>query len=202
METKAMYSLTYGLFVLTASENGKDSGCIINTASQVTTTPNCITICVNKQNNTHDMVMRTKKLTVSVLSEKASFSIFERFGFHSGRDTDKFAGFDGWKRGYNGVPYVTEGTNAFISAWVTETVDLGTHTLFICAVTDCEKLSADNSCTYSYYLNNIKPKPQPKTEGKTKWVCSVCGYEYEGETIPEDFICPLCKHPASDFVKQ
>ncbi len=203
MNNKAMYQLTYGLFVLTASEDGKDSGCIINTAGQVTSTPNRISIAVNKANHTHDMIMNTRKFTVSVLSEKAPFALFQRFGFQSGRDVNKFEGFDAWKRGFNGVPYITEGTNAFISAWVEQTIDLGTHTLFIAQVTDMEVLDRTPSCTYSYYQANIKPKPQPKPEtAKTTWVCTVCGYVYEGETLPEDFICPVCKHPASDFVKQ
>lgn len=203
MNPKAMYQLTYGLFVLTASENGKDSGCIINTAGQVTSTPNRISIAVNKANYTHDMIHRTRKFTVSVLSERAPFALFQRFGFQSGRDVDKFEGFTNWKRGYNDVPYITEGTNAFISAWVEQEIDLGTHTLFIAQVTDMEVLDSTPSCTYGYYQSNIKPKPQPKPEStKTTWVCTVCGYVYEGETLPEDFVCPICKHPASDFVKQ
>lgn len=203
MNNKAMYQLTYGLFVLTASENGKDSGCIINTAGQVTSAPNRISIAVNKANYTHGMIHRTHKFTVSVLSEQAPFALFQRFGFQSGRDVDKFDGFTSWKRGYNDVPYITEGTNAFISAWVEQEIDLGTHTLFIAQVTDMEVLSNIPSCTYGYYQSSIKPKPQPKPEStKTTWVCTVCGYVYEGETLPEDFVCPICKHPASDFVKQ
>lgn len=200
MDPKTMYKLTYGLFVLTATENGRDSGCIINTAGQVTSTPNRISIAVNKANHTHDMIMNTRKLTVSILSEKADFSLFQRFGFQSGRDVDKFEGFAGWKRGLNDVPYITEGTNAYISAWVEQTIDLGTHTLFIAAVTDMETLDQAPSCTYGYYQSNIKPKPQATS--KPTWVCTVCGYVYEGETLPDDFICPICKHPASDFVKR
>lgn len=204
MDKKAMYALTYGLFVLTASENGRDSGCIINTAGQVTSAPNRISIAVNKCNHTHDMIMNTHKFTVSVLSEKADFALFQRFGFQSGRDVDKFEGFDAWERGYNDVPYVTRGTNAFISAWVEQTIDLGTHTLFIAQVTDMETLTGEASCTYGYYQSNIKPKPAASRaeQGKSTWVCSVCGYIYEGEELPEGFICPLCKHPADDFVKQ
>lgn len=204
MDKKAMYQLTYGLFVLTANENGRDNGCIINTAIQVTSDPNRISIAVNKANLTHDMIMNTKKFSVSVISEAADFALFQRFGFQSGRDVDKFAGFSDFERGHNGTCYVTKGTNAFISGWVQETVDLGSHTLFIAGVTDMEVLSKVPSATYAYYQNNIKPKPQPvgKTqEGKTIWRCTVCGYEYVGEELPEDFICPLCKHPASDFEK-
>ena len=203
MDKKTMYNLTYGLFVLTACENGKDNGCIINTAGQVTSEPNRISIAVNKTNLTHDMIRDTGKFTVSILSEEAEFSLFERFGFQSGRNADKFAGFADWKRGYNGVPYITAGTNGFISAWVEQAIDLGSHTLFIAAVTDMEVLSKAPSVTYGYYQNNIKPRPQQKVEnaGKTVWRCRICGYEYVGEELPADYICPLCKHPASDFEK-
>lgn len=204
MDNKAMYKLTYGLFVLTANENGKDNGCIINTAMQVTTTPNRISIAVNKSNLTHDMIMNTRKFTVSMISEDADFELFKRFGFQSGRNADKFEGFTDCRRGYNGVNYVTKGTNGFIAAWVEQTIDLGTHTLFIAAVTDMEVISNVPSVTYAYYQSNIKPKPQPvgkSEDGKTVWRCSVCGYEYVGEELPEDFVCPLCKHPASDFEK-
>lgn len=204
MDNKAMYKLTYGLFVLTANENGKDNGCIINTAMQVTTTPNRISIAVNKANLTHDMIMNTRKFTVSAISEDSDFELFKRFGFQSGRNADKFEGFTGCRRGYNGVNYVTKGTNGFIAAWVEQTIDLGTHTLFIAAVTDMEVISNVPSVTYAYYQSNIKPKPQPvgkSEDGKTVWRCTVCGYEYVGEELPEDFVCPLCKHPASDFEK-
>lgn len=204
MDKKTMYQLSYGLFVLTASEDGKDNGCIINTVQQVTSEPNRISIAVNKANLTHDMIMNTRKFTVSILSEDADFALFQRFGFQSGRDTDKFAGFTDCKRGYNGLNYITKGTNGFISAWVEQTIDLGSHTLFIAAVTDMEVLSQVPSVTYAYYQSNIKPKPQPvgKTEGgKTIWRCVICGYEYVGDELPADFICPLCKHPASDFEK-
>ena len=202
MDPKALYKMTYGLFVLTASENGKDNGCIINTAIQVTGDPNRIAIAVNKSNLTHDMIMATRKFTVSAISEKADFSLFQRFGFQSGRTTDKLFGFPYWKRGYNEVPYITQGTNAFISAWVQETVDLGTHTLFIGGVTDMEVLDSAPSCTYAYYQSSIKPKPQTAPQGKTTWVCNVCGYIYEGDELPADFVCPVCKHPAADFTKQ
>lgn len=202
MDKKAMYKLTYGLFVLTAKEVDKNNGCIINTAAQVTTEPNRITIAVNKANYTHDMVLNTGVFNVSILSQKADFELFKRFGFQSGRDVDKFDGFTGYKSSDNGIVYVTEGTNAYISGKVVQTVDLGTHTLFIAEVTDMEVLSDKTSVTYEYYQEHIKPKPQPKKDQeKTVWKCKVCGYEYEGEELPEDFICPWCKHPASDFEK-
>ena len=202
MAKNAMYNLTYGLFVLTAQKDGKHNGCIINTAGQVTTDPNQITIAVNKANYTHDLVLETKKFTVSIISQQASFDLFKRFGFQTGREVDKFAGFDGWKDALNGTRYITEGTNAYISAWVTQAIDLGTHTLFIASVTDSNALNDVPSTTYEYYLNHIKPKPQAvgvTEEGKVIWRCRICGYEYEGDPIPDDFICPLCKHPASDF---
>ena len=203
MNKKAMYDLTYGLFVLTAQAGGKDSGCIINTAIQVTSTPNRISIAVNKANYTHDLVKESGRFNVSILSEKASFALFQRFGFQSGREVDKFEGFAGCKRSANGLYYVTEGTNAYISATVEQTVDLGTHTLFIASVEDMDVLAEDASASYAYYQANIKPKPQKAAApaGKTTWRCTVCGYIYEGETLPPDYICPLCKHPASDFEK-
>lgn len=202
MDTKTMFKLTYGLFVLTAQSGGKDSGCIINTAGQVTSQPNRISIAVNKQNFTHDLVKQSGKFNISILSEEAVFDTFRRFGFQSGRDVDKFAGYGECRRSANGLYYVTAGTNGYISAAVQETLDLGTHTLFIAGVEDMEVLSEVPSTTYTYYQTHIKPKPEtPKTKGKTVWRCTVCGYTYEGEELPADFVCPLCKHPASDFEK-
>lgn len=204
MDNMAMRNLTYGLFVLTAKEGDKDNGCIVNTVQQVTTEPNVITVTVNKNNLTHDMIMNTKKLTVSVLSQDADFEVFKRFGFQSGRDVDKFAGYSEMKRGNNDLYYVTEGTNAFMSAYVKDAIDLGTHTLFIAMITDMEVLSKTPSATYEYYHKNIKPKPEAvgkTSDGQTVWRCIICGYEYVGEELPDDFICPICKHPASDFEK-
>lgn len=202
MNKKAMYNLTYGLFVLTARLGEKDSGCIINTAGQVTSTPNRISIAVNKDNFTHDLVKESGKFNLSVLSERADFETFKHFGFQSGRTTDKFAGYDACKRSENGIYYVTDGTNAYISATVEQTIDLGTHTLFIASVDDMEVLAPEPSASYAYYQSNIKPKPDEKaSKGKTVWRCTVCGYVYEGEELPPDYVCPLCKHPASDFEK-
>lgn len=203
MDPKAMFKLSYGLFVLTAREGEKDNGCITNTAIQVTSEPNRISIAVNKANYTHDMVMHTRKFNVSILSQEASFDTFKHFGFQSGRNVDKFADFIACKRAENGIYIITAGTNAYISAEVEQTIDLGTHTLFIAKVTDLDVLSSVSSATYEYYQNNIKPKPQAPAAptGKTVWRCTVCGYIYEGDPIPADFICPLCKHPASDFEK-
>lgn len=202
MNKKAMYNLTYGLFILTSSFEGKDNGCVINTAGQVTSEPNRISIAVNKSNYTHEMILKSGKFNISILSEDAKFDIFKHFGFGSGRDTDKFENFENCKRSSNGIFYITDGTNAYISATVEQTVDLGSHTLFIARVEDMEVLSNTPSATYSFYQSNIKPKQNTGTStGKTVWKCTVCGYIYEGEELPSDFICPLCKHPASDFEK-
>ena len=202
MNQKTMYNLTYGLFVLTSGFDGKDSGCIINTAGQVTAEPNRISIAVNKGNFTHDLVKKSGKFNISILSQEARFETFQHFGFQSGRNVDKFAGYTDCKRSGNGLYYVTAGANGYISAKVEQEVDLGSHTLFLAAVEDMEVLSDTPSTTYSYYQSHIKPKPgAPKTSGKTVWRCTVCGYIYEGEELPSDFICPLCKHPASDFEK-
>ena len=202
MNTKTMYNLTYGLFVLTSAFEGKDSGCIINTAGQVTTTPNRISIAVNKANFTKELVEGSGKFNISILSEKADFELFRHFGFQSGRDVDKFASFENCRRSANGLYYITTGTNGFISASVEQKIDLGSHTLFIASVEDMEVLSDAASATYAYYQSVIKPGPvQSATTGKTAWRCRICGYVYEGEELPADYICPLCKHPASDFEK-
>lgn len=202
MNQKAMYRLSYGLFVLTTRIGEKDNGCIINTAAQVTSSPNRISITVNKDNLTHDMIRCSGAFNLSVLSKKAGFEIFRHFGFQSGRTADKFEGYTACKRSANGLCYITGGTNAFFSARVEQTIDLGTHTMFIASVEDMEVLSADPSATYAYYQASIKPKPEQKgSQEKTVWRCTVCGYVYEGEELPSDFVCPLCRHPASDFEK-
>jgi flavin reductase (DIM6/NTAB) family NADH-FMN oxidoreductase RutF/rubredoxin len=210
MDNQAMFKLTYGLFVLTAKGDGihcGDNGCIINTAGQVTVDPNQISICVNKTDFTHDLILKDGKFNISVLSEKAKFDTFKRFGFQSGRDVDKFADYAGhYERSANGLLYVTESTNAYISGDVVKTIDLGTHTMFIARVTDLETLDDAPSTTYTYYQSNIKPKPQtaaPAAGKKTKtvWRCRVCGYIYDGPELPPDFVCPVCKHGAADFEK-
>lgn len=204
MDNKAMYKLSYGLFVLTARDGEKDNGCIINTAIQAASTPNQLSICLNKANYTHEMIVKTGEFTVSVLSQNADFELFKHFGFRSGREVDKFENFTNCKRGANGIYYITEGTNAYISVKVNKSEDLGSHTMFVGEITDMKVLSSVPSVTYEYYLNNIKPKPQAvgtTKDGQTVWRCTICGYEYVGEELPQDFICPLCKHPASDFEK-
>lgn len=196
MDKKAMYKLSYGLFVLTAQEDGRDNDCIVNTVTQVTSEPNRITVAINKNNLTHDMVLKTGKFNVSILTEKAPFATYQHWGFQSGRDVDKMEEIT-VSRSANGLVYLPENANAYLSAQVIESKDLGTHTLFLADVTDGAVLSEDESVTYSYYQKNVKTAPTPKKKG---FVCTVCGYIYEGDVLPPDFICPWCKHPASDFV--
>ena len=200
VEQNAMFSLSYGLFVLTARDGAKDNGCIINTVTQLTDTPKRISIAVNKANYTHDMIKKTGVFNVSVLSNDAPFAMFQHYGFQSGRDVDKFAGVQGMARATNGVYYLPYCTNAFISARVTQTIEFETHTLFIADVTEARQLSDVPSMTYAYYFANVKPKPS-KLKEQHGWVCKICGYVYEGEDLPADFICPLCKHGAEDFEK-
>ncbi|MCI8581516.1 MAG: flavin reductase [Dorea sp.] len=197
MDKKAMFKLTYGLFVLTAREGEKDNGCIINTAVQVTTEPNRITIAVNKKNYTHDMIQRTGIFNVSILTEESKFDTYKHWGFQSGAQTDKLEGMT-CPRAENGAIYIAGETNAYLSAKVVSSTDLGTHTLFLADVTGGEVLSDAESITYSYYQKYVKTAPKD-AEKKKGFICSVCGYIYEGDTLPEDFICPWCKHPASDF---
>ena len=200
MDNKAMFKIGYGLYILTAKDGEKDNGCVINTAIQVTSTPNRISVTVNKQNYTHDMIMKTGVFNVSILSEKATFDVFKHFGFQSGRDVDKIADYKDATRSENGLYYVTGDTNAYISGKVINTLDLGTHTMFIADVTDAEVLADVPTTSYDYYQKNIKPKPEaPKKV--TGYVCKICGYIYEGDPLPEDFICPICKHGAADFEK-
>lgn len=196
MDNKAMYKLSYGLFILTAKEGDKDNGCIVNTVSQVTASPNRIVVAVNKQNYTHDMIVRTGEFNVSILTENSKFDTYKHWGFQSGRDTDKLEAIS-FSRSGNGLVYIAEETNAYLSAKVVSMTDLGTHTLFLADITDGAVLSDDPSVTYAYYQDNIKAKPAAAR--KKGFVCMICGYIYEGETLPEDFICPICKHPASDF---
>lgn len=196
MNNSAMFKMSYGLYVLSARAEEKDNGCIINTAMQITDTPKQIIIAVNKQNLTHDMIMQTKMFNLSMLDQRTPFNVFQNFGFQSGRTADKFKD-TAMKRSENGVAYLTDTTNAYISAKVIATLDVGTHTLFIAEVTEAEVLSDFESVTYTYYQSHIKPAP--KKETKKGWRCKICGYVYEGEELPEDYICPICKHGASDF---
>ena len=201
-DPKAMFKIGYGLYVVTSNDGKKDNGCIVNTVVQVTSTPNRVAVCINKQNYTHHIVQQSGILNLNVLSVKAPFSVFQEYGFVSGRAVDKFAG-KTVQRSDNGLVYLSEYINAYLSLKVEDYTDLGTHGMFLCSVTESKVVDSAETMTYSYYQSNVKPRP-PKAEpaadpAKKRWVCTVCGYIYEGEELPADFICPLCKHPASDF---
>ncbi len=199
MDTNTLFKIGYGLYVLTANENGKDNGCIINTVMQVTCEPCQIVLAVNKCNYTCEMIQRTKKLNISVLDEGTQFEICKTFGYQTGRNSDKFANFLDAKRSPNGVLYITKDTNAYMSAYVKQEIDLGTHILFIAQLVDAEILSDKPTVTYDFYQKNIKPQPQ--TSAKKGWRCKICGFIYEHENLPADYICPICKHGAVDFEK-
>lgn len=203
IDNKAIFNISYGLFVLVARQGEKDNACIINVAQQVTSDPMQIAICVNKANYTHDMVLRTLKFNLCPLSEEATMKPFQHFGFQSGRDVNKFAECQQELRTDNGLLYLPKYINSVLSCVVTKSIDLGTHTLFIARVMEAKVLSDSPSITYAYYQQHIKPKAvasSPSTAAsKKRWVCEVCGYVYEGDEVPDDFICPWCKHGKSDF---
>ena len=199
VDQNALFTLSYGLFVVTAAEGDKHNGCIINTAMQLTDTPKRISITVNKANYTHDMILRSRKFNLSVLSQSVPFALFQQFGFQSGRDVEKFDGKYEIRISENGLTYLNQFANAFISGSVIQTIDCGTHTQFIADVTEARMLSSEPSVTYAYYFEHIKPKPQPAEDDKPGWVCKICGYVYEGENLPADYVCPLCKHGPEDF---
>ena len=203
MDSKVFFNIQYGLFVLTAKDNDKDNGCIVNTVTQVANSPNKITVAVNKANFTHDIIAKTKKFTVSIISEAANFELFKHFGFCSGKTTDKFADFTDVQRTANGTLAITKGTNSFIAADVFDSVDVGTHTVFFAEVKDAQILSDVPSASYNYYQAHIKPKAASANAaaGKTVWRCKICGHEYVGDELPADYVCPICKHPAADFEK-
>ena len=199
MNTNALFKIGYGLYALSAHENGKDNACIVNSIMQVTSEPLQVAVCVNKNNYTCEMIQKTRKFNVSVLAEGVGFDVFKNFGYQCGRDIDKFANFYDTKRTPNGILYITKNTNAYFSAWVKQEVDLGTHIMFIAQLVEAEVLSEKPTVTYDYYQKNIKPQPQ-STE-KKGWRCKICGYIFEDEILPPDYICPICKHGAVDFEK-
>jgi flavorubredoxin/flavin reductase (DIM6/NTAB) family NADH-FMN oxidoreductase RutF len=192
----ALFNIGYGLYVVTSNDGKKDNGCIVNTVSQVTNQPNRIAVCINKQNYTHHVVKSSGIMNVNCLSIEAPFKVFENFGFQSGRNVDKFANCSPM-RSDNGLVFLPHYINSFMSLKVEQYIDLDTHGMFICSVTEARVINRVETMTYTYYQKNVKPKPA--TEGKKGWVCKVCGYVYEGDELPEDFICPLCKHGAADF---
>ena len=195
VDQTALFKLSYGLFVLSAKDGDKDNGCIVNTVTQIASSPLKIAVAVNKANFTCEMIVKTGRFNISVLTESAAFAVFEKFGFHSGRDTEKFK--DCGARTANGLCYINEHANSVISAAVTESLDCGSHMLFIADITQAFIVSDEPSVTYQYYFNHIKPQPPQK--GKKGFVCKICEYVYEGDILPADFICPLCKHGAADF---
>ncbi len=192
----ALFRIGYGLYVVTSNDGTKDNGLIVNTVSQVTDNPNRVAVCINKQNYSHHVIKQTGIMNVNCLSVDAPFSVFQNFGFRSGRNADKFAG-EEVVRSDNGLVFLTKYINAFMSLKVEQYLDLETHGMFICSVEEARVMSDRDTMTYTYYQNNVKPKPQ--TEGKKGFVCKVCGYIYEGDVLPDDFVCPLCKHGAADF---
>ncbi len=196
VDPTALFNIGYGLYVVTTNDGKKDNGLIVNTVTQVTNTPNRVALTVNKLNYSCEVIAKTGKLNISTLSQDAPFAVFERFGFHSGRDTDKLAGFDYVQRASNGLLFLDKYANAFICCKVINQMDLGTHIMFICDVTQCANLNKSETMTYTYYLQNVKPKPDADKKG---YVCKVCGWVYEGDELPEDIVCPLCKHGAADF---
>ncbi len=198
MNNDALFKIGYGLYLLSASENGHDNACIINTVSQVTCSPCRLTIVVNKANLTHDMIINTGVFNLSVLTEETPFDIYKQFGYQSGRTVDKLANMN-LPRSANGLVYLNYDANAYISGKVISTTDLGSHTLFLAEVTAAEVLNNQPSVTYDYYQKHVKPAPQPAA--KKGFRCKICGYIYEGDTLPPDFICPWCKHGAADFEK-
>ncbi len=192
----ALFNIGYGLYVVTSNDGKKDNGLIVNTVTQVTNTPNRVAVTINKDNYSHHVIRQTGVMNINCLTVEAPFSVFEDFGFRSGRNTNKFEGNEPL-RSDNGLAFLPRYINSFMSLKVEQYVDLGTHGMFICSVTEARVISDKETMTYTYYLNNVKPKPE--TDGKKGFVCKICGYIYEGDELPEDFICPLCKHGVADF---
>lgn len=222
MNKKAMYKLSYGLFVITTEFDGKVNGCISNTAIQVANDPTRIGLAINKANLTHDLMKSAGKFNISIISTEADFELFKHFGMQSGRDVDKFADFKDCFVAENGLPVINKGTNAYICCETTETFDLGSHTFFVATIEDMDVLSDADPCTYAYYQSDIKPRPaaaapaKEADDGFAVYRCTICGFEYrekdgdpehgvapgtKWEDVPEDWVCPLCKHPKSDFEK-
>ncbi len=195
-DLSALFNIGYGLYVVTSNDGNKDNGLIVNTVSQVTSTPNRIAVTINKANYSHHVIKQTGVMNVNCLDVSAPFSVFQNFGFQSGRTADKFTGIDEL-RSDNGLRFLPRHINSFMSLKVESYVDLDTHGMFICSVTESRVISDKETMSYSYYQNNVKP--QPETEGKKGYVCKICGWVYEGEELPDDIVCPLCKHGAADF---
>ena len=199
MNNNVLFNIEYGLYLLSVNNNEKDNACIINTVMQVTSEPLQIAICVNKNNYTTEILRQNKKFNLSILTQDATFETIKRFGYQSGRDNDKFSGFNDVSRSNNGLLYLTKEANSYISAYVKQEIELETHIMFIGQIVDMQLLTDTKTLTYNYYQNNIKPKNKPSD--KKGWRCKICGYIYEHEFLPPDYICPICKHGAIDFEK-
>jgi len=197
MNPKALYNITYGLYLLSVRSYGQDNACIVNTAAQVASEPLMIAVSVSKANRTHQMIMESGRFNISALTVDTPFSLFKRFGMQSGRDVNKFHGFEDAVRAENGIYRLSRYANAFLSLKLVRTVDLGSHTMFLAELEDAQVLSDEPCCTYGYYQRNIKEMPDKVK--KTSWVCRVCGHVHEGEELPEGYICPVCKHGREDF---
>ena len=195
-DLSALFNIGYGLYVVTSNDGIRDNGLIVNTVTQVTNTPIRIAVCINKANYSHHVIKQTGILNVNCLDTTAPFSLFQRFGFQSGRTADKFEGLEVF-HSQNGLPFLSRHINSFMSLKVESYVDMDTHGMFICTVTESRVMGKNPTMTYTYYQNEVKPKPQ--TEGKKGYVCKICGWVYEGDTLPDDIVCPLCKHGAADF---
>jgi len=198
LDPTALFQISYGLYVLTSHDGQRDCGCIVNSVMQLTETPLRLAVSVNKKNHTAGAIEKSGIFNLSILSEAATMDVFRRFGFQSGRDVDKFAGFDD-PSSDNGLRYLPDVSNALLSGKVEQVLDCGTHYLFIAEVTQAENLSKTPSMTYAYYHANVKPKKKAEEKPKRGYVCRICGYFHEGDELPEDFICPICKHGAADF---
>ncbi len=196
IDNTALFKIGYGLYVVTSFDGNRHNGLIVNTVTQVTNTPSRIAVTINKANYSHDVIKDTGVMNVCCLSVEAPFSVFQTFGFKSGRDTDKFADTPFWTS-ENGLAVPSQYVNAFISLKVEQYIDFDTHGMFVCTLTEATNIVDKETMTYTYYQDNVKPKPQPQK--KKGFVCKICGYVYEGEVLPEDFVCPLCKHGAADF---
>ena len=199
VDLTTLFKVSYGLFVLTARDGDRDNGCIINTVNQITNAPNRFAVAVNKLNYTHDMMVKTGIFNICVLSKNVDFAMFKRFGYQSGRDVNKFEGYPAVSRSANGLLYLTDQCNAFISCKVVGMHDYETHTLFVVELTEATTLTSEPSVTYDDYFTHIKPKPKTSEKQVKGFRCKICGFIYEGDTLPPDYICPVCKHPASDF---
>lgn len=196
IDNSALFNIGYGLYVVTSKKGGKDNGLILNSVMQITNTPNRIAVTINKQTYSHDIIKETGVMNINCLSENAPFSVFENFGFKSGRDADKFLDVE-FTRSENGLAVLKDNINSFISLKVENYIDVDTHGIFICTITESEIVSETNTMSYTYYYENVKPKPEIKSA--KGFVCKICGYVYEGDTLPSDFVCPLCLHGADDF---